>query len=64
MDPRTDFQRRSSNQRLPRAVFAHDGAGAKEFLAPDFIESSAGVLEHVKLVEHDFRVRQGRADGG
>lgn len=37
------------------------GAGAKEFLAPDFIERGAGVLEHVKLVEHDLRVRQGRA---
>lgn len=34
-------------------MLAHDGAGAKEFLTPDFIQRGAGVLEHVKLVEHD-----------
>src|SRR5438128_2647534 len=48
---------------LAAPVFAHDGTGAKELLAADFIDRGARVLEHVEFVEYDLGIRQRRGDG-
>jgi hypothetical protein len=35
-------------------VLAHHPPGPKEFLAADFVEGGAGVLQHVEPVEDDL----------